>query len=194
MMYCGAVSRLRQVRLRAESADRTELKRTSPGHPSATDRQSLLGLTRIRSSHTIECGIRSQEDACREGRSGAALVEFAIVAPVIFLLVLGLIQFAGLLMNQNVLTAAVREGGRTASLPTCVSADTVVASITDRVRRGGIDPALVTVTVTPTALVDTRTGDDLLVTVSAPMRELAWTWVVIPPAATMSAEAEYQRE
>ena len=46
----------------------------------------------------------------------AALVEFAIVLPVLLLLVFGIIDFGRALNTQNNLTAAVREGARRAAV------------------------------------------------------------------------------
>lgn len=47
--------------------------------------------------------------------SGAALVEFAIVLPILLVLVFGVVDFARAFYTVNNLTAAVREGARLAS-------------------------------------------------------------------------------
>jgi Flp pilus assembly protein TadG len=44
--------------------------------------------------------------------SGAALVEFAIIAPLLFMLVFGIIEFGRAYNAQNTLTHAAREGAR----------------------------------------------------------------------------------
>jgi Flp pilus assembly protein TadG len=49
-------------------------------------------------------------------RSGASAVEFAVVAPVFFLVVLGIIEFGRMVMVQQVITNAAREGARIAVL------------------------------------------------------------------------------
>lgn len=46
-------------------------------------------------------------------QEGAAAVEFAIVLPLLMLLIFGVIEFGLLLYNQQVITNAVREGCRT---------------------------------------------------------------------------------
>ena len=127
-------------------------------------------------------------------RQGASTVEFAIVAPVFFLVVLSLIQFAGLLMSQNVLTAAAREGGRVASMPSTLSTNTVVAAAKDRALRGGIAPDLVTVNVNPTVLSDLDTGAELRISVSAPISEMGWFWAIAPPDSNLATELTYYRE
>lgn len=49
-------------------------------------------------------------------RSGAAAVEFAMLAPVLFLLLIGTFQFGILINNYIQLTEAVRVGGRTLAI------------------------------------------------------------------------------
>ena len=127
-------------------------------------------------------------------RHGASTLEFALVAPIVFLVVLALIQFAGLLMCQNVLTAAVREGGRLASLPNTVSSAAVIAAVQDHANRAGISPELVTVNVNPTTLNNLPTGTEISISVSAPIRDLAWFWALAPPNGNLTAESTYQRE
>lgn len=46
------------------------------------------------------------------GQKGAAVIEFAIVLPVLVLLLFGTIEFGLLLYNQQVITNASREGAR----------------------------------------------------------------------------------
>lgn len=52
----------------------------------------------------------------RNRRRGAALVEFALVAPLLFLLVLGIMEFGVMMMHQLTLVQVAREGSRHASL------------------------------------------------------------------------------
>ncbi len=49
-------------------------------------------------------------------RRGAALVEFAIISPVILALVLGVVEMGTALEASNKLTSALREGGRLAAM------------------------------------------------------------------------------
>jgi len=55
----------------------------------------------------IERGCRG-----RNPQKGAALVEFALVLPLLLVVVFGIIEFGLLLFNQQVLTNASREGAR----------------------------------------------------------------------------------
>ncbi len=49
-------------------------------------------------------------------RRGAAMVEFAIIAPVFLTLVVGLLEAGQALRAANIMAAAVREGGRLAAM------------------------------------------------------------------------------
>lgn len=51
-----------------------------------------------------------------ERRKGAALVEFAIIAPVFLALVLGVLELGSALKTANTMTEAVRGGGRLACM------------------------------------------------------------------------------
>ena len=130
----------------------------------------------------------------RRDRRGASTVEFAVVAPIVFLILLSLMQFAGLLMSQNVITSAARTGGRMASLPVTESSSAVIAAVHADLQRGGIDPNVVSVSVTPTILTDLEPGDEINVSVSASISDLGWIWVIAPPDANLGAEISYQRE
>lgn len=47
-----------------------------------------------------------------KNHNGAAVVEFALLMPFLFLLIFGIIEFALILFNQQVITNAAREGAR----------------------------------------------------------------------------------
>lgn len=47
-----------------------------------------------------------------KNQDGATIVEFAIIAPLLFLLIFGIIEFSLLLFNKHVITNSSREGAR----------------------------------------------------------------------------------
>ena len=57
----------------------------------------------------------------RTKRRGAALVEFALILPLLLMLVLGIIEFGVLMMHQLTLVQVAREGSRAASLGNSVA-------------------------------------------------------------------------
>src|SRR3954469_6381947 len=73
-------------------------------------------------------------------RRGAAVTEFAIVAPVFFLMVIGFIEFGRALMVQQVLVNASRVGARMASTTgsTTANVQTAVTNYTTGVAVPGV--------------------------------------------------------
>jgi Flp pilus assembly protein TadG len=82
-------------------------------------------------------------------QTGAELVEFAMVLPILLLVFGGIVDFGLLLQRQQVVTNAAREGARLAVLPGYTSAD-VQARVTQFVREGiNSDSAAPVATLTP---------------------------------------------
>ncbi len=107
----------------------------------------------------------------RRYRRAAAAVEFAIVAPVFFLLVLGMIEYGRMVMVQQVITNASREGARQAVLDGATTAE-VQTVVNDYLASGSITGA--TVTVTPDPPSDAEFGDPVTVKVSIPFSQVSW--------------------
>jgi len=107
--------------------------------------------------------------ACPATRRGATIVEFAVVAPLLFALLFGIVELSLLYNRQLGLHAAAREGGRLAALPTATA--TQVRARVQAALTGVALSAPPTVTITPnlTKPCDQRAGQDVVVTVSAPI-------------------------
>ena len=97
-------------------------------------------------------------------QQGQAMVEFVLVAPILLLLVIGIVQFGILLNNYVTLTDAVRVGARQAAVSR--TNPNRVTVTTDRVRSasGNLDPDDVNVTVDSTW----DQGGDVTVTAEYP--------------------------
>jgi Flp pilus assembly protein TadG len=81
------------------------------------------------------------------GRKGQALAEFALILPVLFLLIAGIIEFGRAWNIKQVVTDASREGARyavvkNASVPNAAAVETKVR---ERLALGGVTTATVTV-------------------------------------------------
>jgi len=109
--------------------------------------------------------------AVRRGRQGAAVVEFALVAPVFFLLILGAVEFGRVVMVKQVLTNAAREGARRAILEHAAASD-VQAFVAEYANAASVPGA--TVTVSPTDLPRTGFGESVSVTASVPFHQISW--------------------
>jgi Flp pilus assembly protein TadG len=110
-------------------------------------------------------------------QKGAALVEFAIVLPILLVLVFGIIEFGFLLYNKAVITNASREGAREGIL----FADRTSGILTTNIEQKVIDYSnnwMIPKTVNPTTTIsgacqteidyNKRAGQQLIVTVSYP--------------------------
>jgi Flp pilus assembly protein TadG len=85
--------------------------------------------------------------------NGSAMVEFAIIAPLLFVLIFGIIDFGRALFLMNNLTAAVREGARLAAVqsdPTTAASQTAVQNaVTAYIQNFGGTAPTTQATVTP---------------------------------------------
>lgn len=83
--------------------------------------------------------------------SGQAVVEFAIVLPIILLLILGLINLGVLINAQIILTQAVWEGARTGATldPSIEDGDAVIQGAVRTALSGLTDPDAMTLEITP---------------------------------------------
>jgi TadE-like protein len=88
----------------------------------------------------------------RLGRSGQALVEFALVLPLVLLLVVGMLEFARAWNLHQTMTDAVREGARRAVLADSWPPDSVYAPMWRYVAQAGYDPTFASMSIcTPPA-------------------------------------------
>ena len=108
----------------------------------------------------------------RRAERGAVAVEFALILPILIMLVFGIVEFSIAYNHQQGLHAAAREGARVASLP-----QSDQATIAARVRsalQGVLSPTDIqnaTITVTPSSnqpCSSVAPGTNVVVTVSAP--------------------------
>jgi Flp pilus assembly protein TadG len=103
-------------------------------------------------------------------RRGAAVTEFAIVAPVFFLMVVGFIEFGRALMVQQVLINASRVGARQATM-TGATTGQVQSSV--QAYTVGVAVPGVTVTVSPDPATATA-GTTITVNTSVPFSNVSW--------------------
>jgi Flp pilus assembly protein TadG len=111
-------------------------------------------------------------------RRGAALVEFAVVAPLMLMLTFALFEFGRMVMVHQALCNGAREGCRKAVLSTTIDeadADAAVRAFLDDTISVAADPAKLRVTFDPadiTAATASRTP--VTVTVSVDFSDVTW--------------------
>ena len=103
-------------------------------------------------------------------RCGAAAVEFAIVAPVFFLLVIGMIEVGRAMMVQQVLINASRVGARQAVTAGATSS-AVQTAVKDYATSVAVPSVSVSVTPDPAAA---KSGDTMTVTTSVNYNNVSW--------------------
>jgi len=119
------------------------------------------------------CNLDKPCRSYRKKRRGAAVVEFAVVAPVFFLLVFGMIEFGRMVMVQQVITNASREGARRAVLDGATTAE-VTAAVNDYLTTAGISGGDLEIAVTPNPPSDAGFGEPVSVAVSVPFHQVSW--------------------
>lgn len=113
----------------------------------------------------------------RGRRRGVALVEFAMVIPVVFLFMFGMIELSRYVMVQQALTSAAQRGCRKAVLATTVSDDAVKSAVYDYL--GGslgitADSNVVDISVSPQNLNAVASGSSITVRVAVNTADISW--------------------
>ena len=125
-------------------------------------------------------------------RRGASAVEFAVVAPIFFMVVLGIIEFGRMAMVQQVITNAAREGARIAVLDGA-TAGKVQSRVEDYLRSGTIKVG--NVKVSPDPPDSAGYGEPVSVTVTVLFNEVSWLPTpFMLGGITLQAEAVMRRE
>ena len=122
----------------------------------------------MQSNRSTAPRVKSRLDRRRDkSRRGASAVEFAVVAPVLFVMLLGMVEFGRVLTVHHVLTLAARTGAREAVLPgaSCASVQSVAQAVADSAAVPLPTVNVVCSTDPATAVPGTSVG----VTVSVPM-------------------------
>lgn len=109
--------------------------------------------------------------SCRRNRRGAAVVEFAVVSPVFFLLVFGMIEYGRMVMVQQLLTNAAREGARVGVLDNSTATD-VNNAVKNYLTAAKINNP--TVTCSPSTPSSATYGQPVTVTVTVPFSQVSW--------------------
>ena len=124
---------------------------------------------------------------------GAAAVEFAVVAPIFILLLFGMIEYGRMVMVQQMLTNATREGARRAVLDgTTITG--VKTTVKDYLTSGNItvNDNEITVNPDPSAA---AFGDPVTVSLSVPFSRVSWLPApMFLGSANMAATSVMRRE
>ena len=118
-------------------------------------------------------------------------MEFAIVAPVFFLLVFGMIEYGRMVMVQQMLTNASREGARRAILDGTTTGD-VESVVNDYLASGGINGS--TISVDPNPPTTATFGAPVTVTIQIGYDQVSWLPPMFLKNTPLSATSVMRRE
>lgn len=130
----------------------------------------LIDLGQVNMSHRKQLVSAQRRRSVQGRRRGAAAVEFAIVAPLFFMLIIGCIEFGRALMVQQVLTNSSRVGARQA-ITLNATESAAVAAASDFAAGASVTGTTVAVTPDPAGA---GAGDMITVTVSVPFSSVSW--------------------
>ena len=138
--------------------------------------------------------------AAARTRRGATVVEFAVLAPVMFLFIFGIIEFGRLMMVQEAMTSAAREACREASLATTINSadvDSAARNVMLGVMADAANTATVRVTMNPASMANVPSGTPVNVYIEANFSDVSWlpgSILNIAGIRVISAEATFDRE
>ncbi len=124
------------------------------------------------------------------------MVETALVLPIFFLLVFGLIEMACLGLTSQVLTSAAYSACRVAVISN-QSQDNVTETVQGVLTSAGISSSSYTLVTTPADVTTAKFGDPVTVTISVPFNSVSWITpsflgsALITSSATLSSERVY---
>jgi Flp pilus assembly protein TadG len=131
----------------------------------------------------------------RPGRPGASSVEFAVVAPVFFLFVLGVIELGRGIMVEHLMLNAARQGCRVGILPSNGNTE-ITTAVNSTLAPLGITNDTITVQVNDGVkdAKDAKTNDEITVMVSVPVSSITWVPVTNYLSGTISAQYTLRKQ
>jgi Flp pilus assembly protein TadG len=141
------------------------------------------------SAMNIQVNANRQRNLAGERRKGTAMTEFAIVAPLLFLLFFASFEFCRVAMIRHTADNAVYEGCRMAILPGATSGE---AEAEARRVMGTLGANRVTVAVSPSTI--TRTTEEVSVRVEVPLDENSFVPNQFVAGRTIVRELTMRRE
>ena len=100
----------------------------------------------------------------KQNRNGAAAIEFALIAPAIIILVLGLLEWSRFEMIRQVSSTAAFSAARIGTLPGATASE----------MEARVDLVLSVYSITQATRVGTVTNDEATISIQIPMSENSW--------------------
>jgi Flp pilus assembly protein TadG len=127
---------------------------------------------------------------------GQSLVEFSLALPVIFILILGIIEGGRLVFSLTTLDFAVEEGGRVAALPGTASVSAVQAHVSNNAHFITVPAGSVAVSVNngATAYTSRASGDRVVVSANYTYSPIVTSIFGLNLSMTLSARSDMRVE
>jgi len=158
--------------------------------------------TRFWAGDDMHCERRDRQQHRRRGRKqrmGTLTIEMAVVAPVIFLIVFGSVEFCRMMMVRHALTDAARQGCRHATLATTQTAADAEAVLREELQ-GVIasdvaqDTARMRVDFSPNFIQVPGRGTEITVGVEVDCADVTWLPALFMAGARIRGTATMTRE
>ena len=142
------------------------------GNSTGQPRQANSGQVTVSLSPS-KCRLEKPCRIFRRYRRGAAAVEFALVAPLFFAMIFGIVEAGRMLHVQQIMTNATREGARRAMLSGATNGH-VKQIVRETLANSGISVTEEKVKVNPPDLTVTTNGTPITVSVEIPFSQVTW--------------------
>lgn len=126
-------------------------------------------------------------------RKGLAIVEMALITPLLFLLVFGVLEYGWLFLKMHQITSAARHGARIACTPDSTNAQ-VQAAISLMMVDAGLDGSGYVVSFSPGDISVLGRGATFQVSVTVPYGGIALTGPFVPVPATIRGTTSMAKE
>lgn len=131
----------------------------------------------------------------RAPRRGTATVEFAIIAPILVALMLGMVEVTRAIQVKEILTDTARSGCRLGAMPGTTT-QSITSNVSTILSNNGISAtnATITVQVNGSSTADAKTavrGDKITVMVSVPISSVNWVTPLFISKLAVGSEAQH---
>ncbi len=140
---------------------------------------------------------QNQKVSSSKFRNGATAVEMAVVAPLFFLLILGLVELVRMGMLKQALTDSARAGCRQAVLVGTLSdqkVDTAVRTYLKSSIPNSHDTSICRVSVSPSSFVGMESGVDITTRVEVDYSDVSWLVPSFLESTKLQGESTMKRE
>lgn len=156
---------------------------------------ALLSDDRKRRRFSASASAPARSSERGKGRAASTTVEFAVLAPVFFIAVLGMVEVGRGLMVQHLLLNAARQGCRTGILPSNGKTD-VTNAVSSTLAPAGITSQTVSINVNDASgdPGSASSGADITVQVQVPISAITWVPVTNYLSGNISAQYTLRKQ